>query len=146
MVVVALLLTLPFKHEDQYLLPVKISSWLLLPFLIYSLISLQKALRENHLPPKIFWSIRKLLFVFLVRKTHISNPANNSNYSLDQFRNYGAQVKQPNCDAAVRSSSSSRTLVVYSSDFLQVSSAKRLLNISGTVRDREEVKVSKRLY
>jgi hypothetical protein len=107
---------------------------------------LQKALRGNHLPPKTFWSIRKLLIIFLVRKTHIFYPAKISNYSLAWFRNYGVQVKLPNCDSAVRSSSSSRTLVVYSSDFLQVSSAKRLLNISGTVRDREEVKVSKRSY
>jgi hypothetical protein len=30
-------------------------------------------------------------------------------------------------------------------DLLQVSSARRVVNISGTVRDREEVKVSKRL-
>jgi hypothetical protein len=86
MVVVALLSTLPFKQKDQYLLPVKISSQSLLPYLIYSLISLQKALGGNHLPPKTFWSI------------------------------------------------------------LQVSSAKRLINISGTVRDREEVKVSERSY
>jgi hypothetical protein len=31
-------------------------------------------------------------------------------------------------------------------DFLQVSPARRLVNISGTVRNKEEVKVSKRSY
>jgi hypothetical protein len=31
-------------------------------------------------------------------------------------------------------------------DYLQVYSARRLVNISGMVRDREEVKTSKRLY
>jgi hypothetical protein len=36
--------------------------------------------------------------------------------------------------------------VLEDNDFLQVSSARRLMNISGTVRDREEVKVSKNLY
>jgi hypothetical protein len=35
--------------------------------------------------------------------------------------------------------------VLEDDDLLQVSSARRLVNISGTVRDREEVKVSKRL-
>jgi hypothetical protein len=36
--------------------------------------------------------------------------------------------------------------VLENEDFLKVSTATRLVNISGTVRDREEVKVSKRLY
>jgi HSP20 family molecular chaperone IbpA len=31
-------------------------------------------------------------------------------------------------------------------DFIQVSYTRRLVNISGTVRDREEVKLSKHLY
>jgi hypothetical protein len=35
--------------------------------------------------------------------------------------------------------------VLEDDDLLQVSSARRVVNISGTVRDREEVKVSKRL-
>jgi hypothetical protein len=36
--------------------------------------------------------------------------------------------------------------VLEDDDFLQVSSERRLANISGMIRDREEVKVSENLY
>jgi hypothetical protein len=53
MVLGAVLKIIPFIIEDPYLSPVKILSQSLLPFLRYSLISLQKTLGGNHHPPRL---------------------------------------------------------------------------------------------
>jgi hypothetical protein len=63
------------------------SSLLLLQFLRYLLISLEKTLGKKSSSSKISGSIKELL---LVKETHIFPSAKISNYSLAWFRNYGA--------------------------------------------------------